>query len=32
MKYTTLFEGLNVRIPILIPIKARGFMNQGSTS
>ena len=24
------FEGLDIRIPILIPIKGRGFMNQGS--
>ena len=24
------FKGLNVRIPIIIPIKGRGFMNQGS--
>ena len=24
------FKGLNIRIPILIPIKGRGFLNQGS--
>ena len=24
------FEGLNTRIPIMIPIKGRGFVNQGS--
>ena len=24
------FQGLNCRIPILIPIKGRGFLNQGS--
>ena len=26
----TPFKGLNIRIPILIPIKGRGFINQGS--
>ena len=25
------FKGLNIRIPIMIPIKGRGFLNQGST-
>ena len=25
------FKGLNIRIPIFIPIKGRGFINQGST-
>ena len=25
------FKGLNVGIPIIIPIKGRGFINQGST-
>ena len=25
------FKGLNIRIPIVIPIKGRGFINQGST-
>ena len=25
------FKGLNIRIPIIIPIKGRGFINQGST-
>ena len=25
------FTGLNMRIPIVIPIKGRGFINQGST-
>ena len=24
------FKGLNIRIPIRIPIKGRGFINQGS--
>ena len=24
------FKGLNMRIPIIIPIKGRGFINQGS--
>ena len=24
------FKGLNIRIPIIIPIKGRGFINQGS--
>ena len=24
------FEDLNIRIPIIIPIKGRGFINQGS--
>ena len=24
------FKGLNIRIPIIIPIKGSGFMNQGS--
>ena len=24
-----LFKGLNIRIPIMIPIKGRGFINQG---
>ena len=24
------FKGLNVRIPIIIPIKGRGFINHGS--
>ena len=24
------FKGLNTRIPIIIPIKGRGFINQGS--
>ena len=24
------FEGLNLRIPGIIPIKGRGFINQGS--
>ena len=24
------FKGLNIRIPILIPIKGRGVINQGS--
>ena len=24
------FEGLNIRIPIIIPVKGRGFINQGS--
>ena len=24
-------RGLNIRIPIITPIKGRGFMNQGST-
>ena len=23
-------KGLNIRIPIIIPIKGRGFINQGS--
>ena len=27
----TPFKGLNIRIPIIIPIKGRGFINQGST-
>ena len=26
-----LFKGLHIRIPIMIPIKGRGFINQGST-
>ena len=25
------FKGLNIRIPIIIPIKGRGFINRGST-
>ena len=25
------FKGLNIRIPIIIPIKGRRFINQGST-
>ena len=25
------FKGLNIRIPIIIPIKGRGFIHQGST-
>ena len=25
------FKGLNTRIPIIIPMKGRGFINQGST-
>ena len=25
------FYGLNIRIPILLPIKGRGFIEQGST-
>ena len=25
------FKGLNIRIPIKIPIKGRGFINQGSS-
>ena len=25
------FKGLNIGIPIITPIKGRGFMNQGST-
>ena len=25
------FEGLDIRIPIIIPIRGRGFVNQGST-
>ena len=24
------FKGLNIKIPIIIPIKGRGFINQGS--
>ena len=24
------FKGLNIRIPIIMPIKGRGFINQGS--
>ena len=24
------FEGLNIRIPIIIPMKGRGFINHGS--
>ena len=24
------FKGLNIRIPIIIPIKGRGFINHGS--
>ena len=24
------FKGLNIQIPIIIPIKGRGFINQGS--
>ena len=24
------FQGLNIRIPIIIPIRGRGFVNQGS--
>ena len=27
---TTLIEGLNIRIPIIIPIKGRGVIYQGS--
>ena len=26
-----LFNGLNIWIPIIIPVKGRGFINQGST-
>ena len=26
------FQGLNIRIPIMIPMQGRGFINQGSTS
>ena len=26
-----LFKGLNISIPDIIPIKGRGFINQGST-
>ena len=26
-----LFKGLKIRIPFTIPIKGRGFINQGST-
>ena len=25
------FKGLTIRIPIIIPIQGRGFINQGST-
>ena len=25
------FKGLNIKIPIIIPIKGRGFINKGST-
>ena len=25
-----IFKGLNIRIPIIIPIKGRGVINQGS--
>ena len=25
------FKGLNIRIPTIIPIQGRGFINQGST-
>ena len=25
------FKGLNIRIPMLIPIMGRGFLNKGST-
>ena len=24
------FKGLNIRMPIIVPIKGRGFINQGS--
>ena len=25
------FKGLNIRIPIIVPVQGRGFVNQGST-
>ena len=25
-----LFKGLNTRIPVIIPVEGRGFINQGS--
>ena len=31
MKNEPPFKGLNTRIPMIIPIKGRGFINQGST-
>ena len=30
IKKPTPFKGLNIRIPIIIPIKGRGFLNEGS--
>ena len=31
IKQKTPFEGFNIRIPMIIPIKGRGFITQGST-